>query len=138
MSHHYADIAAMEVRSRPAGIVFNVTPCPAPRMTRADAWKQRPCVLRYRAYRDQVRLEARRLGFTLPAVLHITFVLPMPASWSAKKRTKLNGTPHQQKPDRDNLLKAFQDSFDGDDGFVWDGRTTKRWGETGKIIVTTG
>jgi len=114
---------------------FRVLPCPAPRMTRADAWKNRPCVLRYRRFRDDLRLGAKKIGYTLQPILNITFILPMPESWSAKKRLAMNGTPHQQRPDRDNLLKAFQDTFEGDDGFVWDGRTTKLWGEVGKIIV---
>lgn len=115
--------------------VFHVSPCPAPRMTRADAWKDRPCVLRYRQFRDELRREATRVGYTLQPVLHITFVLPMPESWSARKREKMVGLPHRGRPDRDNLLKAFQDTFGGDDGFVWDGRTTKVWGQSGQIIV---
>jgi Holliday junction resolvase RusA-like endonuclease len=48
----------------------------------------------------------------------------------------MEGQRHQGRPDRDNLLKAFQDAFDGDDGFVWDGRTTKVWGRIGHIVVT--
>ncbi|MBC8923069.1 RusA family crossover junction endodeoxyribonuclease, partial [Escherichia coli] len=41
---------------------YSITPLGKPRMTRADKWKQRPPVLRYRVFCDEVRLS----GITLP------------------------------------------------------------------------
>lgn len=61
----------------------------------------------------------------------------MPKSWSGKKRAQMAGKPHQQRPDRDNLEKALLDALFSEDCAVWDGRTTKVWGETGQIIITT-
>lgn len=111
---------------------YEITPIPKPRQTRADKWKQRPAVLRYRAFADEVRL----CGVNLPECgYHVTFVLPMPASWSKKKRDEMSGMPHQQRPDKDNLEKALLDAVYSDDSRVWDGRVTKVWGEKGKIIV---
>ncbi|WP_318155968.1 RusA family crossover junction endodeoxyribonuclease [Citrobacter freundii] len=82
--------------------VYDITPMGKPRMTRADKWKKRPEVLRYRAFCDEVRLQ----GVELPeSGSHVTFMLPMPASWSKKKRAELNGKPHQAKPDFDNMMK---------------------------------
>ncbi len=44
-------------------------------MTRADNWKQRPAVMRYRAFCDEVRLK----NVAMPEQGgHITFVVPMP------------------------------------------------------------
>lgn len=63
------------------------------------------------------------------------FVIPMPKSWSNVKKERMAGTPHQQKPDVDNLLKGLLDSCYQDDSCVWDVRATKIWGETGKICV---
>ena len=112
--------------------VYQITPVAAPRQTRADRWKQRPAVMKYRAFRDECRIR----GVTLPdSGYHITFVLPMPKSWSEKKRKAMDGAPHQQKPDRDNLEKGLLDALFQDDAHVWDGRTTKRWGRTGRIII---
>lgn len=72
---------------------YSIVPMGKPRMTRADKWKQRPEVLRYRAFCDEVRLR----GVSMPdAGSHVTFVLPMPPSWSKKKRAELNGKPHHQ------------------------------------------
>jgi len=111
---------------------YNITPMGKPRMTRADKWKKRPEVLRYRAFCDHVRL----LGVELPeAGAHITFILPMPPSWSKKKRQEMAGKPHQQKPDKDNLEKALMDAIYADDAHIWDSRVTKRWGEVGQIII---
>lgn len=97
-------------------------------MTQSDRWKERPPVVRYRHYCDDVRLYEIRVP---EAGAHITFVLPMPKSWSKKKRAEMDGQPHQQKPDIDNLTKALLDALFEDDAHIWDVRTSKRWGEIG-------
>ena len=115
--------------------IFRINPLPAPRMTRADRWKKRPCVLAYFAWKDEIKRLAKGLKYELTPVLDIVFIVPMADSWSPKKKALMDGEPHQQRPDRDNYLKAFQDAFDADDSFVWDGRTTKIWGYEGQIHV---
>lgn len=125
---------------------FNVTPCPAPRMTKSDQWKtdtfhtdakkrQRPCVTRYFKFRDELKESCQNNGYELTEVLDVMFIIEMPGSWSKKKKISMMGKPHKSRPDRDNYLKAFQDSFGGDDGFVWDGRTIKVWGNSAGIVV---
>ncbi|EOW6163745.1 RusA family crossover junction endodeoxyribonuclease [Klebsiella pneumoniae] len=114
-------------------MIFNITPMGKPRMTRADKWKQREVVMRYRAFCEEVRLKS----VTMPEQgAHITFVLPMPASWSQKKRKAMNGQAHQQKPDADNMIKALMDALFADDAHIWDFRVTKVWGETGQILIS--
>lgn len=110
-----------------------VTPVPAPRMTKADAWKKRPAVLRYFAYKDVLR-EAWG-DVDLPERLRLQFVMPMPKSWSGKKRLLMNGEPHQQRPDVDNLQKAVQDSLAIEDSYIWDAHSTKRWGDVGSVTI---
>lgn len=111
---------------------YKITPVGKPRMTRADKWKKRPEVLRYRAFCDEVRLQ----GVELPeSGSHVTFILPMPASWSKKKRAEFNGKPHQAKPDFDNMMKALMDAIYENDAHIWDARVSKLWGETGRIII---
>ncbi|MEN0629463.1 RusA family crossover junction endodeoxyribonuclease [Phytobacter ursingii] len=112
--------------------IYPIVPMGKPRMTRADKWKKRPEVMRYRAFCDEVRLR----GVVLPeSGAHVTFVLPMPASWSKKKRQQHNSQPHQAKPDCDNMLKALMDALYEDDAHIWDCRITKVWGEIGQIII---
>lgn len=112
-----------------------ITPVPKPRMTQKDRWAKRPAVLRYRAFCDEVRLR----GVSIPeSGAHVTFVLPMPRSWSKEKRAEMEGRPHQQKPDVDNCTKALLDALFEEDSGIWDLRTTKLWGSEGKIVVSTG
>lgn len=112
--------------------VYNILPMGKPRMTRSDKWKKRPEVMRYRAFCDHVRF----LGICMPeSNSHVTFVLPMPKRWSKKKRTEMNGQPHQGKPDLDNLMKSLMDALFEDDTHIWDSRITKLWGENGQIII---
>ena len=113
-------------------MIYPIIPCPKPRQTRSDRWRQRPAVLRYRAFADEVRaarVEIPESGAT------VIFRLPMPTSWSMKKRQKMNGMPHQQKPDWDNLAKALCDAVYSDDSGVWDIRVIKLWFDEGSIEV---
>lgn len=118
--------------------VYPMRPCPAPRQTRRDAYKPRPAVLRYHAFRDEVRI--RHVQIPAP-FFHVLFVLQMPRSWSEVTKLLHRGMPHQQKPDKDNLEKALLDSvFRQDTGavdcHVWDGRATKVWGDWDLIAIS--
>ena len=114
--------------------IYNITPIPKPRMTQRDKWKKRPVVLRYFAYRDEVKAK----GVFLPeSNYHVIFILPMPKSWSKKKKALHKHQPHQQTPDKDNLEKALLDAVFKDDSKIWDGRVSKIWGDTGAIVVLT-
>lgn len=112
--------------------IYAITPVPKPRMTQRDKWAKRPAVLRYRAFCDEVRLK----GVEIPeSGSHIKFGIPMPKSWSKKKRREMLLMPHRQKPDIDNLTKALLDAVHKDDSGVWDLRTSKFWGTEGWIAV---
>lgn len=115
--------------------VYPVTPVPAPRQTQGDKYRDppRPPVARYRAFQTELRL--RRVQVPRP-FHHVVFVLPMPESWSTKKKQQHQGMPHESKPDRDNLEKALLDSVFGEDAHVWDGRATKIWGWSGLILIS--
>ncbi len=111
---------------------YAIKPVAKPRMTRSDKWKKRPCVMRYRNFCDQVRFA----GITLPDFgYHVIFVLPMPKSWSEKKKKAMDGQRHQQVPDKDNLEKGLLDCLFKDDSHIWDGRVSKIWGREGQIII---
>ena len=101
-------------------------------MTKRDKWAKRPIVLRYWAFCDEVRAS----GCVVPdSNSHITFHIPMPKSWTKKKKAIMLGQPHQQVPDIDNFLKALLDAIYDDDKAVWDVRTTKRWAEVSVIEI---
>lgn len=114
-------------------MILNITPVPAPRMTQSDKWKKRPCVTRYFAFRDKI--QSVNLQLVYPC--KITFWMPMPNSWSKRKKQAFNEEPHKQKPDLDNLLKALFDSiyYRKDDSHVWAYTAEKRWAFEGGIEI---
>lgn len=113
-------------------MLYNIDPTPKPRMTQADRWRKRPCVLRYFDFKDK----CRDTGLTFPNYgAHLTFHVPMPKSWSKKKRKAMVNTPHQQRPDVDNYLKATMDAVLDEDSGVYDVRASKYWAETGAIEI---
>ena len=110
-----------------------ITPVPAPRQVRSDAWAPSPSVQRYRTFRDEVRWS----GFKIPDPerTHLIFLLPLPPSWPARQRAEYLGMPHRNKPDTDNLIKALLDAVFLQDAGVWDIRGTKLWWSHGGILV---
>lgn len=126
--------------------LFDVIPMGGVRMTKSDKWKldpnhpdprkrQREPVTRYFAFKNRVMEQAKILEFELQQNLEIIFCVPMPASWSKKKKALHNGMPVYVRPDCDNYIKGFQDAMSKDDGFVWKNIAEKRYAETGAIIV---
>lgn len=114
-------------------IVINVDPMGKPRMTRRDKWKKRPVVTKYNGYKDIINLNMK---WDIGDVLDIHFIMPMPKSWSKKKKEEMNGKPHKNKPDLDNLIKGVKDAVLKEDSHVWKYiEPTKRWGYEGKIII---
>jgi len=111
---------------------YELVPVAKPRMTQRDRWYKRPATKKYWDFKERVqgfRIDVPESGS------HILFILPMPASWSKKKKAAMYGTPHQQKPDKDNLEKALLDAIFDDDAHVWDSRVSKLWGYTGMIVI---
>jgi Holliday junction resolvase RusA-like endonuclease len=112
---------------------YLIEPIGKPRMTQADKWKSRPCVVRYRKFKDAIRL----WRVVLPDNgADIKFVISMPKSWSKKRKKIMDGKPHQQVPDIDNLLKALLDSIHKDDRHIWHlAGMQKVWGLEGYIEI---
>lgn len=111
------------------------TPVPKPRMTKRDRWKKRPIVERYYEFRDEVKSILRKTGFEPSDALHLTFRVPMPKSWSKKKREKMLGKFHKQRPDIDNYIKGFLDAAFKEDSGVCEVHALKVWSEKPGITV---
>ena len=135
--HNYCLSCGWEEEESPTQnrIVPHITPCAKPRMTKRDRWKKRPCVERYFAFRDQIHACADKLEGVQIFGSHFIFVIPMPKSWSKKKKAENFAQAHIVRPDSDNLLKGFFDSWLAEDACVWDARASKFWGYTGAIII---
>ncbi len=68
--------------------------------------------------------------------MHVVFVVPMPKSWSKKRRELMVGLGHRSKPDIDNYVKGLLDAVFDDDSCCWDLRSSKLWGVTGRIVIS--
>jgi len=82
----------------------------------------------------------QRTPATGPLVLEVTFVMPIPASWSGKKTrdAESGATKPVSRPDLDNLLKLAKDACNSilwvDDSQVVEVYAKKTYGEPCTII----
>lgn len=116
-------------------VVLNVEMMGKPRMTRSDVWKEREVVQRYWSLKDNLTEEARKANLHLPDEFIVRFYLPMPESWSNKKKVRMEGKPHQVKPDKDNLEKALLDCLKVQDQTVWHTDVYKYWSSKPRVEI---
>jgi Holliday junction resolvase RusA-like endonuclease len=110
-------------------------------MTQRDKWAQRPAVMRYRAFADQLRACVAEQVGTLPEANQVerldwvAYFRPA-KSWSKKRKAEAIGELHRQKPDRDNIDKAILDVLFEDDKAIAAGTIEKRWAEVPRLEIT--
>ena len=117
---------------------IKIMPVSKPRMTRADTWKKRPCVTRYWAYKDELNEKIKELDIKVQDELFLEFYMPMPKSWSKKKKLDLLNKPHQQKPDIDNLVKGVMDAIFKEDSHVHTIYAKKIWSNEASMTFISG
>ena len=118
--------------------LFPMMPVPKPRMTQRDRWKKRPIVTRYHTFKDEINDYARsqKFNWVKGQWISLLFTLPMPKSWTKKKKELMNGELHESKPDLDNLIKAVLDAlFDEDKEVARFYMCEKRWGTEPTITL---
>lgn len=124
---------AVEVNS---WIFIKVDPVTAPRQSQRSRWKPTLHEIRYRAYRDELRLKCNAAKFKLADQVELTFYLPMPKSWSKRRKKELNEKPAKTSAkDTDNLAKAVLDAIFHDDRHVWRIIAAKYWSYDGGLMV---
>ena len=115
-------------------IKLDIVPVPKPRMTASDRWKSRGCVVKYWDFKSKlIELYGDR---ELPESIGLIFIIPMPISWSEKKKILMDGKPHQVKGDIDNYIKATLDCLADNDAYIWRVDATKIWGREGSITIS--
>ena len=119
-------------------------PVSKPRQVRSDKWKKRPSVVKYRQWADAVRAVANRAvaqrfpGLILRSYsrMKVVAIFPIPPSWTKVMKVKMQGQPHQQTTDADNILKACSDAlFPKYDAQIYDMQVTKYWDDGGGARV---
>ena len=126
------------VEKRIRKITVPIVPIGKPRMTQSDKWKKRPAVVRYYAFKDELRKAVGELGDV--EILSWVAYLPIPKSWTKKKKLEMKGKPHRQKPDRDNIDKAILDALFKDDSGIAGGTIFKYWddGKGTRLVIIIG
>ena len=126
--------------------LFDVIAMGAVRMTQSDKWKtnpnhpnpkyrQRKAVAEYFKFKTTIEYQKLSMKYELGNTLDILFAIPMPDTWSEKKKKAMNGKPCLVKPDIDNLVKAFVDACKKNDSDVWWVKAEKRWARLGSVVV---
>ena len=88
-----------------------------------------------KAFMTENKLE--KFSDDTPILMDVIFHMPMPKSWSKKKKEMVCGQFNRQKPDASNLLKAVEDALNGvvyhDDSQIVQVRVTKEWSFEGAM-----
>jgi Holliday junction resolvase RusA-like endonuclease len=83
---------------------------------------------RYNQYKIDLAAEAKRQKFTMqPQGMSIHFFIPVPRSWSKKKKAAAHMQYHTSTPDLDNLMKAMGDSMLREDRHLAHYELSKWW-----------
>lgn len=105
--------------SKPITLTANVEPMGCVRMTQRGKWTS-PAAQRYIAYKGTLSWLLQKRWASEPTEcicgIKITFYMPIPKSWSQKKRKEHEGQLHNKKPDIDNIIKGL---FDAANGIIW-------------------
>ena len=109
-------------------------PLPKPRETQRDRWAKRPCVLRFRFFRDIVRSAMEHFGFVPSEELGLVFYMKMPKLSKIKQAERIH-KPHQVRPDLDNLEKATLDAVYAEDAVVYLKTALKLWSLEPRIEI---
>lgn len=97
---------------------------------------------KYNQYKLNLAAEAKKKNFVLPPVgAGVMFYVPVPKSWSKKKKRLAHGTFHGSRPDLKNLLTGFEDGLMSEDKEIaFYTHLGKKWvdSETGwiEVIIT--
>lgn len=126
--------------------LFDIIPMGAVRMTQRDRIflnpnhpdpdkRQRKAVTEYFNFKNTLVSQAKSMNFTLGKYLDAVYFIPMPDSWSEKKKSRMNGFPCEVKPDADNITKAIKDTLKQNDADMWWEKAEKRWAYRGSILI---
>jgi|SRR6266850_1961752 len=66
-----------------------------------------------RLQKQKTRLDINVVPPKGPLKLDITFFMPLPPSWSNKRRNDTDGMYHAIKPDTSNMIKFYEDAATG-------------------------
>lgn len=135
-AEQYRNMKAVRVDRKENTLTIHIDPLAKPRMSQRDKWNPTARAKRYYEFRRKLHAVRDQHKVNLPEVLDATFVCPMPASWSKKKRKEMDGIAKQSRPDLSNFVKALEDCLCEEDSYIWRYENVEKvWGEKGMIII---
>jgi Holliday junction resolvase RusA-like endonuclease len=112
---------------------IKIEPMGAVRMTRRGKFVNK-YAMNYLNYKKAIGLivSSQHKGDLITGAVGVSvkFIMPLPQSWTKKKRLEMEGKPHTSKPDIDNLLKGC---FDSINGIVFKDDNQVSWVKTSKV-----
>lgn len=74
--------------------------------------RTRKYLLKYLEYKDALKAHGEKVGFIMPQdAFFMWFFMPMPKTWTKKKKLAMAFKLHKNKKDTDNLSKAIKDAL---------------------------
>jgi len=74
--------------------------------------RTRKYLLKYLEYKDALKEYGEKVGFIMPQdAFFMWFFMPMPKTWTKKKKAAMAFKLHKHKKDTDNLSKAIKDAL---------------------------
>lgn len=74
--------------------------------------RSRRYLMKYLEYKESLREHGRSIGFIMPQdAFFMWFFMPMPKSWTKKKKAAMAFKLHKNKKDTDNLAKGLKDAL---------------------------
>ena len=74
--------------------------------------RTRKYLLKYFEYKEALKAHAESIGFIMPQdAFFMWFFMPMPKSWTKKKKAEMAYKLHKNKKDTDNLSKGIKDAL---------------------------
>jgi len=116
---------------KPKYLKLQIVPFPKPQNDLDEKINQM-----YKSWKEEIKLLSDVCVWHPRDSVEIEFVIPFPNKMIKKKKAKLNDQPHKEFPDIHDLLSAFFEALNFDEGQVWRFVNIKKvWGENGQIIL---
>ena len=121
-------------------LILRIPPMAKPRMTQRDKIPalQSKQAQKYFTWKRELQWKLKQFGIKRidnDGEVNCVFYIAMPQSWNSQKRKKMYATPHTQRPDIDNLIKALLDAVYQEDCKIYSIKALKKWAINSYIYV---
>lgn len=117
----------------------NPIPCLRPKIKGKNFYDTQSKIKENYGWQVKSQLHPSFTPMSDPIHLRLEFYMPIPVSYSKKKKELLNGMFHFKKPDLSNLIKFVEDALNGiiwmDDRIITSINASKYYGKESKTVI---